>query len=546
MLSPIHRSLGVAGVVVALLVGLVALATGGTAGAGAVGATASRSSAGAPGAAGPADDRDRVVLTTPTTAPPESLLGFYGRPVHWESCSEPSGSDCGEVTVPVDYADPSGETLRIALLKIPAGQPDRRKGTLFINPGGPGASGIEFARRSALTFSREVRDSWDVVGFDPRGVGASGGFECMRDRDLDAMFGEDPTPDGPAEKAALEQARRSRMAGCLERGGPVARSMGSEQVARDLDILRDAVGDAHLNYYGVSYGTLIGALYAKNFTDRIGYMVLDSGFDPDRYAGPTSQEEIDGEVDAEARDLEADIAGVLDTCVQSGDCPLGDSRRRAQSALISFLDGLDAKPLPSDAQGIPLLTEGWAATALLSAGTYPDASQDLVEALRVAIEDGDGTDLVRQAMDAVERNDDGTYDDFARLHLPVHCADWGPDPLEEASVSASVLEAHPLWAHLVANVPEGCAGWSGTERAVEHPDVAAATPIVVIGDTDDVVTPFEGTAQLAGVIDDARLVTVEAEDHGAYGMENVCADAAVDDYLVHGLAPDDGTWCPAP
>ncbi|WP_020145140.1 alpha/beta hydrolase [Terracoccus sp. 273MFTsu3.1] len=527
-------------------------ASGGTSGTSAAGSS-SPDPDGAAGADGDAPQRDRVELGTPTSEPAQGLDVFYDQTISWHACDvtgDGRGSDddrCGTVRVPVDYLAPRGETVEIALRKVPAGNPKARKGTLFINPGGPGASGLEFAMEARDFFSDDVREVWDVVGFDPRGIGESGGFACLRSRDLDAMYAADPTPDTKAEKAAAVASRTARLQGCLARGGALARNMGSEQVARDLDVMRDAVGDAHLNYYGISYGTLIGALYGAQFPDRIGLMVIDSAVSPDYFASDSaSQDAVDGWAEDEAATVEDGLDAFLQDCVDQGDCALGDDVDTARTRLLAFLDRLDRKPLPSDAQGIPRLTEGWAVTAINAVLLYPDSWADVEDALHVALEDGDGTDLVWTAMDTVMRDDDGSYvGGYEESHLPIHCADWPLDATSQMEPSASVLAEHPVYAHLHGVPTDSCEGWVGTQRTNLILTVDATSPVLVLANERDLTTPPDGTREMGHGIFGSRFVLVDADGHGVYANGNDCADAIVDDYLVRGLAPRNGEVCDA-
>jgi pimeloyl-ACP methyl ester carboxylesterase len=500
----------------------------------------------AAGGATTGSDTEPVELRVPTSGTPTGLDAFYGQQVDWASCGDATSDECGSVTVPVDYAQPSGPTVRIAMRKVPASAPSRRKGSLFINPGGPGASGLEFAADAREFFSNDILDVWDVVGFDPRGIGESGGFECLRSRDLDAMYAADPTPDTKAERAALVSARAARLRGCLQRGGLLARNMGTELVARDLDILRDAVGDTHLNYYGVSYGTLLGALYADQFTDRVGLMVIDSAVSPDDLpAGDPTQDDVDAWVGQAADEVEATFDDFLDDCVAGGDCPLGGTRDTARSRLLSFLDGLDRHPLPSDAIGIPRLTEGWAVTALDAVSRVPESWPDVQDALATAL-DGDGTDLVWVAEDTVSRDDDGTYyGGFESVHLPIHCADWPLDTEVGPEPSRAVLQAHPVFAHLYGVNPDSCEGWDGTPRSHLVLTVTNPSPVLVLGNEGDLTTPLDQSQRMSHAFLESRFVSVEADGHGVYANGNACADRIVEDYLVRAEAPRGGAHCAA-
>ena len=477
-----------------------------------------------------------------------ALSAFYGKPIGWRACRDAADDrfDCGTVTVPVDYREPTGATTTIALKRLPASDRDKRIGSLFINPGGPGASGIEFADEAPDFFGDAVRERYDVIGFDPRGMGQSDAVDCLTDAELDALYAADPTPDTVAEKEAARVGPAQRLRRCLARGGALAANMGTEAVARDLDILRSAVGDERLNYYGVSYGTMIGALYADFFTSRVGLMVLDSAVLPDALAEEApSQQDVDDAAEGWASDFEDLVAEFVDDCGSSIDCPLGADPEAVSNKLVAFLDRLDQRPLETGYDSLPRLTEGWASTAISLGLQEPDSWSDLVDALDLAVNEDDGEQLGWFAMRITEREDDGTYPatTFGRSHLLVTCADWPSTPWDSAVPSRAVLDEHPLWARVEPPSGDPCGGWSGAARETLLVGAEVATPVLVIGNDGDLTTPIEGTEGLAAEIVRSRLVTVEAEGHGAYGNGNDCADGIVDDYLARQLAPESDFVC---
>lgn len=495
----------------------------------------------------PADPVEAAITFTETPAPnPVALAAFYGQTPRWRSCG--AGPDrCASVRVPVDYTYPRGKTVDIALRKVVAATPAQRRGTLFVNPGGPGGSGLDFAQEAGSVFGPRVLGAYDVVGFDPRGLGASGGFECLTDRDVDATYAADPTPETPAERTALDREASDRGAGCLRRGGELARNMGTESVARDLDILRDAVGDERLNYFGVSYGTLIGATYADLFDTRVGLMVLDSAVTPDGVAGPApDQVDVDDEARAAASEFDASFDEFVTECTDGKSCALGSSKTTAIKTLVQFIDGLEKHPLPTDIDTLPLLTQGWAVTAIGNGLLEPESWSDLVDAVGAALR-GDGTDLADFAASSVYRNDDGTYTSpgFAKDSLPVTCADWPPSVWDGVWPSADVLHNHPLWARIALTTVSECAGWKGTLRQNLLVGAQLPTPVLVIGNERDHVTPIEDTEAMSNAFARSRFVSVDAEGHGAYGSSNDCADKVVDDYLVDAVPPAEGFTCPS-
>ena len=487
-----------------------------------------------------------IQFTTTVDPNPPELRRFYAQEARWEKCADDRDFDCASVTVPLDHAKPAGPTVEIALRRLPATSA-APKGTLFVNPGGPGASGTEFVQEPGAV-GAELREAWHIVGFDPRGMGESGGFDCLTDADLDRMYAEDPTPPSPQGTVALKEAAAARAEGCLQRGGPLAANMGSEAVAADLDILREAVGDERLNYYGISYGTLIGAIYADRFTSRVGYMVLDSAVSPDVVDEPSVTR---ADVDANARhwgtEFDALFAEFVEACGKDRPCPLGDDPDKAAGAVIELLDSLETVPLPADFDSLSQVTEGWAVTAigegLLDPGSWPY----LADALELAIEDADGSELAWFAMVSVGRDVDGSYpgSSYGKNHLPVTCADWPVPTWSELTPSPKVLEEHPLFARIQPPRPSECTGWTGALRSKLLVDAEPATPVLVIGNADDPVTPIEDTEHLAGAISRSRLVTVDADVHGSYATGNACADRAVEDYLVRAEPPQNGLKCPA-
>ncbi|MCU1536133.1 MAG: hypothetical protein JWP82_484 [Humibacillus sp.] len=560
MLS-LRRPVVVGGSSVAALGVLLALATGATGEPGSatspaaypggvVGATATPTAAptpsdtSSPTSSGPASTP--VAFSAPLAAEPAELAAFYRQRLSWTPCDDDDASECTDVRVPLDYAEPRGAATTIALRRFAAADPATRRGSLFLNPGGPGGSGVDFAGEAHELFGEAVSRRYDLIGFDPRGMGESDPVECLTDSELDELYAADPTPDTAWEKAAARRAPRLRNERCLRRGGPLAARMGSEFVARDLDVLRAAVGDDRLNYYGVSYGTMIGALYADLFTSRVGLMVLDSAVGTDAV---TETDPTQADVDASARGWAQDFDDVVDDfatdCGSSVDCPLGEDTAAVSQTLVTFLDRLDRRPLRSGIDSLPRLTEGWAATAISEGLRDRESWPYLVDALDLAVNDDNPDDLLGFAMDMTGRDDDGSYPDttFGRSHLLVSCSDWPIGPWERMSPSAEVADKHPLWARVEPETTSPCDGWTGVMRETVVVGAEVATPVLVIGNEGDDVTPIEQTEAMSHALVRSRFVTVAADGHGAYAVGNDCADAIVDHYLADALAPEDGYRC---
>jgi pimeloyl-ACP methyl ester carboxylesterase len=321
--------------------------------------------------------------------------------------------------------------------------------------------------------------------------------------------------------------------------------MGTESVARDLDILREAVGDERLNYVGVSYGTFIGAMYADFFTSRVGYMVLDSGIAGDGLDTPdVTQADYDAQARDEGRELDEAVADFAESC--GSECSLGADGAAVSAAIVHLLDGLERRPLPTELESLPRLTEGWGAEAVRAGLEDSSAWPYLVEALESAGH-GDGSDLAWLAMADVGREEDGSYPgaSFGKNHLPVTCADWPPTKWSAMEPSPQVLREFPLLGRLSPRSGDPCAAWPGPRRQNLLVGAELATPVVVIGNEHDPVTSIDGTEYLASMLLRSRLVRVDAYGHGAYGSGNACADRIVGAYLVSGTAPEDDTRCPA-
>lgn len=261
----------------------------------------------------PAETSPPSADATDAGSPAPELDRFYAQPVVWEECRD--DMECATLQVPLDYGNPDGATIELALLRSPATDPSRRVGSLVVNPGGPGASGIDYAAAASLVVNPDVRARYDVVGFDPRGVGDSTPLDCVDDAQLDESFSSsDASPDTPAEVDDLLAGSAELRSGCEQRSGDLLPHVGTQDVARDLDVLRAVLGDERLTYLGKSYGTSIGTEYARQFPARSGRLVLDGAIDPtlDEKAVLLGQ----------AEGFELALSRFVDDCLTAG-CALG-------------------------------------------------------------------------------------------------------------------------------------------------------------------------------------------------------------------------------
>ena len=424
-----------------------------------------------------------------------------------------------------------GETIDLALLKLPAADPANLAGSLVVNPGGPGASGADFAAQAELAFGDPLLDHFDIVGFDPRGTGASNPVDCLTDAQLDRSTATDPTPDTEAERREFERWSRITNAGCLARTGEAIAHVSTIEAARDLDVLRAALGDAELDYYGASYGTMLGATYAELFPTEVGRFVLDAAVDPtlSLRQGARSQ----------ARGFETALRAYVQNCIESTDsCFLGDSVDEGVARVHELFESLDAAALPTS--GGRVLTEGLATTgigiALYDREAWGLLSQGLSSAL-----DGDGTMLLIFADALATRQPSGEYStNLVEANYAIRCLD-DPASVPVERIEALVpelMEVSPTFGRGFAWGLAGCLGF--TPRSTEKPiriRAAGAAPIVVVGTTRDPATPYAEAVALADQLESGVLVSRDGDGHSGYSAGNDCVDDAVEAYLIDGDRP---------
>ena len=478
------------------------------------------------------------VVATPLGPPPgaEPLARFYSQRLEWRKCE---GAWCANLEVPVDYLNPQGDTITIAVVNVPARRPSKRIGSLVVNPGGPGASGFDYARAADFIVGKPVRNTYDVVGFDPRGVQRSSPIDCVSDRDLDRFLGSDPTPDDAAEELSFVQTSRNFAQGCSRNASPLLAHVSTEEAARDMDILRAALGEKKLTYLGGSYGTYLGAIYADLFPDAVGRMVLDGVVPPDI----SSLEMALGQAQGFERATRAWAA----YCVRKRSCPLGTSVEQVMEGLRTFLASVDQSPLPRTGDNaVPRLTEGWASLGIGSAMYDQGSWQTLVDAMDEAVA-GDGTSLMQLADSYADRNPGGEYSgNIMEAIYAVNCLDKPAtgDVAELRREAEESLAVAPTWGPFIVWSQATCGVWplepTGDTRTVS---AEGAGPIVVIGTTRDPATPYEWAVRLRKQLANASLITFDGDGHAAYTRSNKCVDDAVDAYLVKGTVPKDGLRC---
>jgi pimeloyl-ACP methyl ester carboxylesterase len=437
--------------------------------------------------------------------------------------------------VPLDYADPGGRSISLSVLRVRATHPDRRIGSLVVNPGGPGGSGVTYAAGAGASFGPELLAGFDIVGFDPRGVGESTPLRCESTAELDTLIASDPDPDTPAETRHSDRLLRDLGKACLDQNGDLARHMSTVEVAQDLDVLRAVLGDRKLSYFGASYGTFIGATYADRFPQRVGRMVLDGALNP---ALSTTQLSL-----VQAKGFEVALRAYVGACVDRGSCFLGDSVDAATRSIRSFLDDVERRPLPGS--GARQLQVGNAVLGIWLPLYNKNYWPLLDQALRSAY-GGDGSSLLRLADAYVARGPKGYEDNSLEALYAVNCLDHD-DGVPSSQVGRYVArfeKASPTFGAAFAYGLSACANWpvrSGTTAgAIE---AKGAAPILVVGTTRDPATPLVWAEQLADQLESGVLVRRDGDGHTGYRAGNACVDRTVEQYLVSGTVPPSEVDC---
>jgi len=459
----------------------------------------------------------------------------------WKRCAR--SLQCTTLAVPVDYAAADGETLDLALIRRRADEPANRVGTLIVNYGGPGDAGTETLRQAVDLMPAAARRSFDVVSFDPRGVGRSRPVRCVDDATFEAAWSEDPTPNGRADLPGFYDGTASSVdlvAECVARNGDWLARLGSRNVARDLDRIRAAVGDENLTFLGYSYGTVLGALYAEQFPHRIRAMVLDSAVD----LSSTMTEELR----ANTAGFESALGEFLDDCAHDGTCAFhsgGDPRAALERLQARFEQGVRI----DGGDGARTVGASEFYTALVAALYARDEWPILAEGLRSAAKRDDGATLLLLNDFYVGRRHDGTYSNLQQVLGIIVCADDAEPVVSFDDFRATYLElvaAYPFFGPLFASGPSGCDDRLPKPRADEligDVHVTDAPPVLVVGATRDPATPFAGAQDLQRRLAGSRLLTVDDTTHGSYATGNRCVDRVVDRYLVSGRPPAHDRRC---
>ena len=484
------------------------------------------------------------------TAAPSSD-GAAGTAGSLEEETDTATFSCAVITVPLDYANPKGETISIAVKKR-AATGGHAQGALFINPGGPGDSGVSFAERAGNAFSPDLLNAYDIIGFDPRGVGSSTAITCSSDDDSSSSTAEPSTSAGATASPSAgteasggesyeEWAESTRQSfqelteQCAPHTEPAALldHVDTVSAARDLDILRALAGQEKLNYLGFSYGTYLASVYAETFPGNTGRMVLDGAIDPSLSLAEQGL--------GQAKGFEQALRTYVDYCQNSTGCPLSGGTDAGVQQIRDLITSANSTPLVT---GDPNRTvTGADIVSALSEYLYTTEQnwEPLNKALDQAINHRDGSAFV-----ASEEQDTSSKDDGGGAFQAVTCLDY-PVEGDKTTWAAQYEQAQreaPIFGNTAVGMDLVCSVWghNGTRKPTQI-HARGAAPILVVGTTGDPATPYAWSKSLAEQLDSGQLLTWEGNGHTAYGGDASCVNDAVDAYLISGTMPKKGLTC---
>ncbi|MHC3455342.1 MULTISPECIES: alpha/beta hydrolase [Streptomyces] len=497
--------------------------------------------------------------TDADAAIPEVPAALSEQKLDWAACPAPSAAQgggekpedlpdgtkwqCATMKAPLDYAKPDGRTIDLALIRARAAKDsgEERLGSLVFNFGGPGGAGVPTLPLMAGEDYLELHKRYDLVSFDPRGVGDSAGVKCLDDKAMDAWLAQDSTPDDAAEEKALTAGVSAYARACESNSGAVLKHVGTQEAARDLDLMRQVLGDEKLNYFGISYGTQLGGVYAHLFPKNVGRTVFDAVVDPtsDTVAAGLGQ----------TKGFEGALQNFLEDCVKQDECFFeGEDPAQGEKQIAELLRSLDAEPMPPKKGGYNKrpMTQGQATTGIIAA-LYSKESWPVLSGVLEDARKGESTGLMWLSDAYSERDDDGTYSAANSAQTAVSCAD-NKDRFTAEDVRRRLPEfrkASPVFGDTIAWMLLACTDWPVDGHA-STVDVKAdgAGPVLVIGNTGDPATPYEGAEKMADALGEGVGVhlTVDDEGHGTYAVDK-CLTKIVDKYLLDGAVPKNDTVC---
>jgi pimeloyl-ACP methyl ester carboxylesterase len=489
---------------------------------------------------------------------------------HWHDCSYAAGFQCASIQVPLDYAKPDGQKIDIAAIRHLAAAPSRPAGSLVVNPGGPGGPGSVVLPLIYNRFPAAVRDQYDIVSFDPRGVGRSDGLRCFASEDAEnKTLGRwtDEFPVGSAQVSSFEQTQRGLDARCARQGGAILSHMSSADVARDMDVIRRDLGERRLNYYGISYGTVLGATYANLFRGHTGDMVLDGNVSPLAWADGDPKVPTGLRIGSDVGSART-LSGFLRLCGDAtvSDCAFSAGSPAATTAkYATLLRRLRSRPVTVSSQTYtyagtvsvvddflyttraePTIGEmGWQAGARLLESIWKASGRPTWPATSPASASPASPSASSSA--AASAADASQPYNGIEQELGVECADspHSADPAAYGTQAQLATRRSGPFASMWAWRSEACASWpgDGDDRYTGPWNRPTASSILVVGNTSDPATPYTDAVSMSKVLARGRLLTVDQYGHTALLNGNTCAAGYVTRYLLTAALPRAGTAC---
>jgi len=475
--------------------------------------------------------------------PLSALAAYENQKLDWATCYQ--AFECTDLRVPIDYADLTVGTFKIAVLRYKALDPANRIGSIIVNPGGPGGSGVDYAYNAEYVFDPDVLDRYDIVGFDPRGVKRSVPIECLTDLETDESYASDSKIDTEEELEQALAASKDFISKCEDKNEYLTH-FSTAEAARDMDILRAALGDKKLNYFGKSYGTYLGALYAQFFPDKVGRMVLDGAVDPNI---SVFEQNV-----SQAKGFDEALTAFLADCAKQEDCPLPSNSQEATTAIVTLFAKAAENPLPRKTKvegddrlaNESLIVLGTASALYDDVDGWPKLRTAFLESQR-----GFGDTFLELADQYSGRSSDGTYSsnelDSGAI---IDCLDW-PDTrtIEDTKADAKLFsEAAPVFGPYLAYTNINCKYLTPPARdkftrTTNKITSIKTAPIIVIGTIRDPATPYEWAIGLNRIFTTSTLISLDADGHTGQGRGSACVDDAVDEYLLQGKSPKKNLTC---
>jgi pimeloyl-ACP methyl ester carboxylesterase len=464
--------------------------------------------------------------------------------VAWEDCTDEvrgilprlapnTNYDCGSIEVPQNWKVPqSGDKFKIALIRVRNQDQSDRIGSLVVNPGGPGGSGIELAAYLSLELPGDILDRFDIVGFDPRGVGRSTpSVKCFDDSDMDKAFGADQDPTAMADFNTLAQLWQGMANDCQNKYGSSLALFSTEQSARDVDAIRAAVGDKKISYLGFSYGTLLGAVYAELFPKNIRAVVLDGAVDPTLTAVDAAE--------GQAKGFEHAFDEFADWCRQNN-CPIAPDARAVVNAAMQ-----QARKAPVANSDGRKATAGWVITGITEA-LYTQQLWPVMASAVKALRGGNAKAIFQLADDYLQRDPSGHYSNMFDAFNTISCDDDGSGETVALARQKQLdwRAKYPLFGGSLGTGILPCATWLPKRDPFPTGKAVGAPPMVVVGTINDPATPYANTAKLANMLGNSTVVTWQGQGHTAYPQTS-CIRATIDAYLIRLTVPAANTTCPA-